>query len=83
MGRILISKNNPKDKNKMHKFLYPDQFTEKIREKRANIMCSRARFLTDIMTDIFVEMNLIHFSIKTSEMFGKMRDEFFINPYYQ
>ena len=49
MGRILISKNNPKDKNKMHKFLYPDQFTEKIREKRANIMCSRARFLTDIL----------------------------------
>ena len=44
MGRILISKNNSKDKNKMHKFLYPDQFTEKIREKRANIMCSRARF---------------------------------------
>lgn len=63
----------------MHKFLYPDQFTEKIREKRANIMCSRARFLTDLS----VEMNLIHFSIKTSEMFGKMQDEFFINPYYQ
>ena len=80
----------------MHKFLYPDQFTEKIREKRANIMCSRGRFLDRYFDDIETRTvrvgpsrsgatgsMMINFSIKTSKMLGEMRDEFFINPYYQ